>query len=65
AELLGPAYADGGYEQVVRVDVDTPPHRSGRLVARLRVKDTFESKTGAGHLVSVSLGPPRGKRAAR
>jgi hypothetical protein len=65
AELLGSAYEDGEYEQVVHVAVDRPPDRSDRVIARMRVLDTFQSTAGAGHLVSVSLGPPHRQRAAR
>jgi hypothetical protein len=65
AELLGPAYEDGGYDRVVRVDVDTPPRGSGRVVARLRVRDTFESRSDPAHVVNVSLAPGRGEPASR
>jgi hypothetical protein len=57
AKLLGDAYADGRHDRVVRVDVDQPPPSANRVVARLSVRDTFESEDMPRHVVSVSLAP--------
>jgi hypothetical protein len=66
AKLLGEAYADGDYEERVRVDVDRPAPPGNRVVARLSVRDTFESADDPKHDVTVSLAPAAtARRSAR
>lgn len=40
ANYLGPKYRPQGGEQVVRIDIDTPPPEGGRLLARLAVLES-------------------------
>ncbi|MBA3262202.1 MAG: hypothetical protein H0T69_06990 [Thermoleophilaceae bacterium] len=71
ADYLGPEYGpgSGGYEQIVRVYVDTPPPPGDRVVARLTVTESadpagapFAPKTPPKRALAVTLMPVRADR---
>jgi hypothetical protein len=61
AKRLTPAYAQGTYDRVIKVTVDTPPGTDGRLIASTKATDALLQNAVPKRVVRLWLLPERGK----